>query len=87
MNWEQQLYEEWKSQHPDVLHREETGNVNERSHQWYVRNYVEYRLLPALSKEIKKIFKKHSEQLHGGGNGRRLFIQTEADILLIFDES
>lgn len=34
-----------------------------------------------IKEEATKTFKKYSEQLHGGGNGRRIFIELESDIL------
>lgn len=43
---ERQIYEKWKSDHPDVTHRN-----NATAAEWYVRNYVECRLLPAMEEQ------------------------------------
>lgn len=55
---ERQIYEKWKSDHPDVTHRN-----NATAAEWYVRNYVEYRLLPAMEEGISEIADDHFSQL------------------------
>lgn len=41
---EKELYEQWKSTHQDVTHPD-----NPTPAEWYVRNYVEVKLLPHLT--------------------------------------
>lgn len=43
---EKELYDKWKKEHPDCLHT----NIDTPA-EWFIRNYVESRLLPFLNKE------------------------------------
>lgn len=42
VGWEGELYATWKAEHPDVKH-------GDTPHEWWVRNYVETRLLPKIT--------------------------------------
>ena len=61
--WERELYEKWKAEHPDVMHADKATNsaILATSHEWYVRNYVETRLLPYLAHRAAALEEKVGE--------------------------
>lgn len=48
--WEQGLYAKWKAEHPDVTHSGGYEDTLGTPREWWVRNYVETRLLPFIEK-------------------------------------
>ncbi len=50
---ESEIYAKWKKEHGDVV--EENGMT---PHEWYVRNYVDTRLLPAIESQRKEMREK-----------------------------
>lgn len=63
--WERELYEKWKREHPDVMHTQDftlkDSGLEGTRHEWWVRNYVETRLLPYLAHRDAELVEKVSE--------------------------
>lgn len=57
-NWEKPIYEKWKREHGDVAW------PHDRAPEWWVRNYVETRLLPHITTLI------NTERIKAYGDGR-----------------
>lgn len=75
VGWEGELYATWKAEHPDVKH-------GDTPHEWWVRNYVETRLLP----KITTLLNSKRETLEKGLDSIK-YTDDYDDAVIEFDEA